>query len=108
MAIVGIPYDGATTNRPGSRFGPRAIRDASHMLCDATHPLFNISPTIHISDYGDLMLPNTNLNELRKFLELSAKTLIASQHIVWLGGDHSITLSLLRAYYTKLGNLALT
>ena len=33
-AVAGIAYDGATTNRPGARFGPHAIRRASHMLCD--------------------------------------------------------------------------
>jgi agmatinase len=43
-AIAGIAWDGAVTNRPGARFGPRAIRDASHMLCEATHPHFDVSP----------------------------------------------------------------
>ena len=33
-AVAGIAWDGSTTNRPGARFGPRAIRTASHMLCD--------------------------------------------------------------------------
>ena len=37
-AVAGIAYDGATTNRPGARFGPHAIRRASHMLCDGVHP----------------------------------------------------------------------
>ncbi len=45
-AVAGIAWDGATTNRPGARFGPRAIRTASHMLCDGTHPHFNVSPTL--------------------------------------------------------------
>ena len=43
-AVAGICWDGSVTNRPGARFGPRAIRDASHMLCDATHPHFDVSP----------------------------------------------------------------
>ena len=41
-AVAGMPWDGAVTNRPGARFGPRAIREASHMLCDGTHPLFDV------------------------------------------------------------------
>jgi len=44
FAVAGVAWDGAVTNRPGARFGPRAIRDASHMLCDAIHPHFNVSP----------------------------------------------------------------
>ena len=39
-AVAGIAWDGATTNRPGARLGPRAIRQASHMLCDGI-PLFD-------------------------------------------------------------------
>ena len=38
FAVAGICWDGSVTNRPGARFGPRAIRTASNMLCDATHP----------------------------------------------------------------------
>jgi hypothetical protein len=43
MVVAGIAWDGATTNRPGSRFGPHAIRRASHMLCDGERPLFNVT-----------------------------------------------------------------
>ena len=42
FAVAGIAWDGCVTNRPGARFGPRAIRTASHMLCDGTHPWFNV------------------------------------------------------------------
>ena len=43
-AVAGVAWDGSVTNRPGARFGPRAIRTASHMLCDAIHPHFDVSP----------------------------------------------------------------
>jgi hypothetical protein len=56
------------TNRPGARFGPRAIRTASHMLCDATHPYFDVSPTARLGDAGDLALPNTGLAAMRAAL----------------------------------------
>ena len=36
FAVVGVPFDGAVTNRPGARFGPQEIRRASLMLCDGT------------------------------------------------------------------------
>ena len=41
FAVAGITWDGCVTNRPGARFGPNAIRQASHMLCGDEHPLFN-------------------------------------------------------------------
>src|SRR5580765_5298716 len=40
FVIAGVPWDGATTNRPGARFGPGEIRRASHMLCDGAHPVY--------------------------------------------------------------------
>jgi agmatinase len=64
--IAGVPWDGATTNRPGARFGPAAIRRASHMLSDGTHPLFGVSPVGDIADAGDLPLPSTSLGGMRE------------------------------------------
>ncbi|MDP2007623.1 MAG: agmatinase [Rubrivivax sp.] len=103
FAVAGVAWDGATTNRPGARMGPRAIRQASHMLCDGTHPHFDVSPLGRLGDVGDLALPNTSLVALRAALEPMAAALIRRHHMVWLGGDHSITLSLLRAYRQHLG-----
>ena len=103
FGLAGIAWDGAVTNRPGARFGPRAIRQASHMLCDGIHPLFEVSPDALLCDHGDLALPNTSLERMRAALEPQAAALLARQHMVWLGGDHSITLSLLRAQRQQHG-----
>lgn len=103
FAVAGIAWDGSTTNRPGARFGPRAIRQASHMLCDATHPWFDVAPTPLLGDAGDLPLPNTSLVAMRQALAPQLPPLLARHHMVWLGGDHSITLPLLRAYRAHLG-----
>jgi len=103
FAVAGVAWDGATTNRPGARMGPRAIRQASHMLCDGTHPHFDVSPLAQMGDVGDLALPNTGLEAMRAALEPQALALIRRHHMAWLGGDHSITLSLLRAYHQHLG-----
>ncbi len=103
FAVAGVAWDGAVTNRPGARFGPRAIRDASHMLCDATHPHFDVSPLGVLGDAGDLALPNTSLEAMRAALRPAAEALIGRHHMAWLGGDHSITLSLLQAYRAVLG-----
>ena len=103
FAVAGIAWDGATTNRPGARFGPRAIRQASGMLCDAIHPHFNISPHHVLGDAGDLALPNTGLDAMRATLAPLIGPLLRRHHMAWIGGDHSITLPLLRAYRQWLG-----
>ncbi len=103
LVVAGVPWDGATTNRPGARFGPHEIRRASHMLCDGIHPLYGLSPLAELADCGDLTLPNTALASMRAALEPQARQLLQRHHMVWLGGDHSITLSLLRAYRAHLG-----
>ena len=98
FVVAGIAWDGSTTNRPGARFGPRAIREASHMLCDGIHPHFDVSPEGLLGDAGDLLLPNTSLAAMREALAPRAADLIRRHHMAWLGGDHSITLPLLREY----------
>jgi agmatinase len=103
FAVAGICWDGAVTNRPGARFGPRAIRAASQMLCEATHPYFDLSPTPLLGDAGDLALPNTSLDRMREAMPAQVAPLIAAHHMCWLGGDHSITLALLRAYRAHFG-----
>jgi len=103
FVVAGISWDGSTTNRPGARFGPPAIRRASHMLCDGTHPLWDLSPNDVIADIGDLPLPNTSIERMRDALASIAAELVARHHMAWLGGDHSITLPLLRAYRKHLG-----
>ena len=103
FAVVGVAWDGAVTNRPGARFGPRAIREASHMLCDAIHPHFDVAPDGQLGDAGDLPLPNTSLAGMRAAMQPLVAELIRSHHVAWLGGDHSITLALLRAYHAWLG-----
>ena len=102
-AVAGIAWDGSTTNRPGARFGPRAIRSASHMLCDGIHPHFDVSPLGHLGDAGDLPLPNTSLTGMREALQPLAASLLRRHHMAWIGGDHSITLPLLREYRAWLG-----
>ncbi len=108
FALAGVPFDGAVTNRPGARFGPQEIRRASLMLCDGLHPLFNVSPLGLLGDAGDLLLPNASpLTEVRQHIESQAAALMAAHHCVFLGGDHSVTLPLLRAAKARHGTLAL-
>jgi agmatinase len=103
FCVAGIAWDGCVTNRPGARFGPMAIRRASQMLCDGIHPHFDTTPVGELCDAGDLLLPNTSLDAMRAKLQPQAALLISQHHMVWLGGDHSVTLPLLRAYKQVLG-----
>ena len=103
FGLAGIAWDGSVTNRPGARMAPRAIREASHMLCDGTHPFFGVDLADVLGDAGDLPLPNTSLAAMRAALAPQAAALIGQHHMAWLGGDHSVTLSLLRAYRAALG-----
>jgi len=103
FAVAGVAWDGSTTNRPGARFGPRAVRQASHMLCDGTHPHFDVAPGALLGDAGDLQLPNTSLQAMRELLQPQAAALMQRHHMAWIGGDHSITLPLLREYRRLLG-----
>ena len=108
FAVVGIPFDGAVTNRPGARFGPQEIRRASLMLCDGIHPYFEVSPLGYLGDAGDMALPNASaLDEVRRRIEAQAGALMAQHHCVFLGGDRSVTLPLLRAAKARFGPLAL-
>ncbi len=108
FALAGVPWDGCVTNRPGARFGPQEIRRASLMLVDGVHPLFDVSPLHDMGDAGDMRLPNASgLDAARLAIEAASAPLFAAHHPVFLGGDHSVTLPLLKAAHAKHGKLAL-
>ena len=55
MVVMGVPYDSGVTNRPGSRLGPRAIRNSSQLACCFSYPWdYKISESLNIIDYGDV------------------------------------------------------
>jgi agmatinase len=115
FAVVGVPFDGAGTHRPGARFGPQAIRHASLMLCDGVHPLFDVTPLARgpqspclLGDALDLRLPNASgVAAAQAAIAAQAAPLAAAHHCVFLGGDHAVTLPLLRAVHARHGRLAL-
>ncbi|MGZ5810990.1 MAG: agmatinase [Xanthobacteraceae bacterium] len=105
ISIAGIPLDIGTTNRSGARFGPQAIRHASRMLVDGAHPTawIDISEFM-LSDIGDFRIALGDIPASLKIIEDQAATI---EHLVALGGDHGITLPLLRALARRRGPLAL-
>ncbi len=99
--IAGIPLDVGTTNRPGARFGPQAIRHASRMLVDGAHPRFWVDPaTLSIADVGDFRIA---LGDIPSSLALIQEQAAGLSHLVALGGEHGITLPLLRAQAERQG-----
>jgi agmatinase len=103
--VAGIPYDIGTTNRSGARFGPAAIRAASRMLVDGTHPQFwNEPATMDLADIGDFATALGDIPASMALIEAQAQRV---GHLVAFGGDHGVTLPLLRAVAHRHGPPAL-
>jgi agmatinase len=95
VCIAGIPFDLGATNRAGARFGPAAIRQASRMLVDGDHPLHWVNPAASgLADVGNFSIA---LGDIAKSLAMIEEQAAGIRHLVALGGDHGITLPLLRA-----------
>jgi agmatinase len=100
-AVAGIPLDIGTTNRAGTRDGPGAIRRASRMLVDGVHPQHWTNPqAMDVADVGEFTIA---LGDLAGSLALIEQQAARHAHLVALGGEHSITLPLLRAVAKRLG-----
>jgi agmatinase len=94
LCVAGVPLDIGTTNRGGARDGPRAIRQASRMLVDGAHPRGLDPLTLPIADLGDFRIA---LGDIRESLALIEQQADGLAHLLALGGEHGITLALLRA-----------
>ncbi len=110
LAVTGVPFDQAVTNRPGTRFGPRAIRAAS-TLQPYDPPTgwggFDPLSDFRIVDYGDMAFDYADVAGFPALVQAHiAGILAADVGSVTLGGDHFITLPILRAYAEKFGPLS--
>lgn len=109
IAIAGVPFDTGATYRVGARFGPSGIRHES-VLLRPYHPFLkvNVAETCSCIDYGDLPIVPGYLPESHQQIRQAAKTLVDSPATpIFLGGDHSVSLPLLRAVAEKYGSVAL-
>lgn len=109
LAITGVPFDQAVTHRTGTRFGPRAIREASALQPYdpphgwGTNPLENLS----IVDYGDLAFDYAKVADFPDRLTDHIRTILAAgAGSITLGGDHYITYPILKAYAETFGPLS--
>ena len=110
LAVTGVCFDQAVTHRTGTRFGPRAIREASSLQAMEpaygwfTDPLADMS----IIDYGDCAFDYAKTSDFPETLTAHIrKILTAGAGSITLGGDHFITLPILRAYAEKFGPISI-
>ena len=109
VAIVGVPFDSGVSYRPGARFGPAAVRAASKML-RPYHPYLDVQPwDVHqVADAGDIATNPFSITEAIATIDDDATRLFErADHLVAIGGDHTIALPLLRATARRFGPVAL-
>ncbi|MCP4471338.1 MAG: agmatinase [Gammaproteobacteria bacterium] len=110
VAILGIPFDSGTSYRPGARFGPQAIRQASRHLRTNFHPQYDTEPfkTIQVADAGDVACNPYNIEEAIVQIEAAADALYQrAPAVLSLGGDHTVAVPLLRSINKVAGQVAL-
>ncbi|WP_144393301.1 agmatinase [Pleionea sediminis] len=111
VIVIGFPFDMATTGRSGARMGPGAIRKASMNLAweDTRWPWsFSLSDSIKIEDAGDFVFEPGDAEAFTKEVEAYVSQLIQSEKtLLSFGGDHFITLPLLRAHSNVHKDIAL-
>ncbi|QJF50995.1 agmatinase [Roseobacter ponti] len=110
IAVTGVPFDQAVTNRTGTRLGPRAIREASALQApDAPYGWgFDVMREFAIADYGDLAFDYADVPSFPGLLTEHIRGILKHDvPVVTLGGDHYITFPVLKAYAEKYGPVSL-
>ena len=98
VVVVGAPFDGGTSHRPGTRFGPQAIRSTDYLPHDGSRPHLSLRVDglrdLRVVDAGDVEMPPGEIERSLAALTEAVATVATSGAIpVVLGGDHSITLA---------------
>ena len=109
IGLVGVPWDGGTTNRPGARHGPRQMRDQSSMMRNV-HPIFGIKPytLANCADLGDVPVNPADLMDCMARIEGFFDQLVAKDIMpLSAGGDHLISLPILKALAKKHGAMGM-
>jgi agmatinase len=109
VAMLGIPYDGGTSYRSGARYGPRHVRDQSSLI-RPWNPVLEVSPfeKLRVADYGDVDVVPISIEGTFAAIEREMDALAGAGVIpLSVGGDHSITLPILRSLARRHGRLGL-
>lgn len=111
VAVLGVPFDGGTSYRPGARFGPMGIRQASRHLRPRFHVELDTAPLeeIQVVDAGDVPCTPYDIDDAMRQIEDTAREVLGTdgRRIVALGGDHTVALPMLRAARRQHGPIAL-
>lgn len=104
-AFLGVPLDVSSSNRPGSRLGPLAIRQASKAL--ELHSLLTSSnlPSLSVCDVGDLHVSQDVAETLRRLSLVVEEVLKAGKHLAIAGGEHTVTLGIVQGLKEALGGV---
>ena len=109
IAVVGIPFDSGVSYRPGARFAPAAVREASRLL-RPYHPALDVSPfaSVQVADAGDVAVNPFAIGEAVETVQERVGALMdTGASVVAIGGDHTLSLPLLRAAAHRHGPVAL-
>ncbi|GAB6903921.1 agmatinase [Kineosporia succinea] len=109
IAVVGIPFDSGVSYRPGARFAPSAVRETSRLL-RPYHPGLDVSPfaTTQVVDAGDIAVNPFDIGEAVETVQEQVGALMdTGAAVVTIGGDHTLSLPLLRAVAQRHGPVAL-
>ena len=109
VGVVGVPFDGGTSYRPGARFGPSAVRQGSRLLRPYNPALESLPFELaQVVDVGDIACTPFSAEEAVAQIEAGADALLeGGGRLLAIGGDHTIALPLLRSTARRHGPLAL-
>ena len=110
VAVIGVPFDLATTNRPGTRLGPRAIRAASVSLAWCAPYAWDFDPCerLNVIDWGDVYFDAGRPHEAPEMIRAAYRSIVgAGVAPLSLGGDHFVSYPILQALHEVHGPLAL-
>lgn len=109
VAILGAPFDSGVSYRPGARFGPAAVRQASRHLRPAYHPDVDVAPfrVLQAVDAGDVPCNPFDIDEaLRQVADHAGELVSDRRRLITIGGDHTVALAALRAVVRTHGPVA--
>ena len=109
VALLGIPYDGGSSYRTGARFGPRAVREQSSLI-RPWHPVLKVHPfeRLRVADCGDVDVAPISIERTYAAIERRVAAIVEQGAVpVSVGGDHSVTLPILRVLARRHGPVGL-
>ena len=109
LAVTGVPFDQAVTHRPGTRFGPRALREASSLMPFDPPYGWGYSPleSLAVADYGDMPFDYARVQDTPAAIRAHVAGILAQGcGSIVLGGDHYITFPILQAHAERFGPMA--